>query len=415
MPVLVSIMPINRFRGEFFYLSNFYTCRHAVEFDGDAYPTSEHAYQAAKIEERSGRDSFTCGGSLGDNPMDAKRKGGKVKKRPNWDSIKVDIMLTVVRSKFARDRALQKKLIATKGQTIIEGHTNDDFWGGKRNHLGRILMRVRDELAVAEKHPVPADYTRADDDSSTPSSKPAQRCKGRVDRRAAFEAAMDTWMDNAELVLPVDVDAAASPIDEVGQPVAPVTALAAEVDFCSSCTLAATTAPQWDKDRLAVGQAALPSGFAAWLWSALVLELADTDAEGAFCAMEVILGEPGDDPSEALALAAEALQGHGASKVAEEVQFRWLLEGGACAAGQDEQAGGHSGPASMDAARAPEVMDSPQRTSDIPIVQDAKPVGGYTTDAHLVGQQAALEVSERRRRPRGGRSGFRRKYDADHV
>ena len=70
-------MPINRFRGKYMFLSNFCSCKHGVEFEGQIYPTSEHAYQAAKIENPTGRDSFVVGGSLGNNPMDAKRKGGK--------------------------------------------------------------------------------------------------------------------------------------------------------------------------------------------------------------------------------------------------------------------------------------------------------------------------------------------------
>ena len=72
-PCIATAMPINRFRGEFFFLSSFFPCRQGVEFEGDLYPTSEHAYQAGKIEDRDRRDSFTLGGSLGDNPMQKQR------------------------------------------------------------------------------------------------------------------------------------------------------------------------------------------------------------------------------------------------------------------------------------------------------------------------------------------------------
>ena len=35
----VAKMPMNKFRGQYFYLSNFYPCKDGVEFDGDASPT----------------------------------------------------------------------------------------------------------------------------------------------------------------------------------------------------------------------------------------------------------------------------------------------------------------------------------------------------------------------------------------
>lgn len=144
-------MPINKFRGEFFFLSNFYPCQNGVEYEGDIYDTAEHAYQAAKIEDREGRDSFIRGGSLGSNPMDAKKKGGKVKMRGNWNKLRIQVMKDVVKSKFERDENLIKKLLATGKQTIIEGHTGDKFWGGKSNHLGNILMNTREMFAVKSR------------------------------------------------------------------------------------------------------------------------------------------------------------------------------------------------------------------------------------------------------------------------
>ena len=87
---------------------------------------------------RTGTEAFTLGGSLGDNPMDAKAEGKTVQNRPDWDNLKVDVMLVVVRSKFARDADLRKKLRATRGQQLAEGHAGDRFWGGRRNHLRNI-------------------------------------------------------------------------------------------------------------------------------------------------------------------------------------------------------------------------------------------------------------------------------------
>jgi len=420
-------MPISRFRGEFFYLSNFFPCRHAVEFDGDLYPTSEHAYQAAKIEERSVREPFTCGGSLGDNPMDAKRKGGKVKKRPNWDSKKVSIMLAIVRSKFACDRDFQKKLIATKGQTIIEGHTNDNFWGGTRNHLGHILMKVRDELADAEQRVVPIDCARCDDEGKTTSAQPKERCKGRVDRRATFQERVDVWLEESEFVHTLDASESAVPIDEVCEASAPAPTGAVEVDLCTGCMSEEAPISPRDQDPLAdaqpafpsdfaapredpitSGQAGFPQGFAAWLSSALDQELDGNTAESGLCAMEVILGEP-EDLQEALKLAADALQELGASKAAGEVKFRWLFYRGAC------EAGGHRQPAALGAAQARGDVESVPLALDSVRVPGTKLVQSHIADAQIGEEQVASAAPEKHGRPRGGRSGFRRKYDADHM
>lgn len=162
-------MPINRFRGQYFFLSNFYPCPCGVEFEGDVYDTTEHAYQAAKIEDRAGRDSFTRGGSLGENPMDAKMKGKNVKMRPGWASLKTSVMLQVVRSKFENSSVLAQKLVNTGSQTIVEGHTGDKFWGGKANHLGNILMRVRKELrdGIAANVPLLSDDFAEDESKIT--------------------------------------------------------------------------------------------------------------------------------------------------------------------------------------------------------------------------------------------------------
>jgi len=70
--------------------------------------------------------------------------------RGGWSKLRKKVMLTVVRSKFARDPDITKKLLITGKQNIVEGHTGDMYWGGKRNHLGKIIMKVRNEMIEAE-------------------------------------------------------------------------------------------------------------------------------------------------------------------------------------------------------------------------------------------------------------------------
>lgn len=135
---------INKFDGKYRFLSNFYPCK--VELDGIRYPSVEHAFQAAKtlnIQER--KNIAVCRSAA-----DAKRIGRHVTLRPNWDSIKAQIMLDLLRSKF-KSLELKQKLIDTSDSLIVEGNTwNDTFWGqcngvGK-NMLGKLLMQVRSEI-----------------------------------------------------------------------------------------------------------------------------------------------------------------------------------------------------------------------------------------------------------------------------
>lgn len=314
-------MPINRFRGEYFFLSNFFPCREGVVYEGDVFPTSEHAYQAAKIEERQGRESFTCGGSLGDNPMDAKSKGGKVKQRPNWHRIRVDVMLEVVRSKFALDIDLQQKLLATRSQQIVEGHTGDKFWGGKANHLGNILKRVREELRV--QYQQVTTRTSVDDDAEDPSGPPKQRSKGNSDRQSIFQGQLKAWTDTDKSK---GADEEATQVDDLDE------RCAVSSGSGGSCHSRLSNDPAVeDQDAPPAGfagghnQGTLPSSFVAWLRSALEQELSATDAESLMCSAEVILGGPLDDPLEALGDAAELLKQEGASITGDELEVQWAL------------------------------------------------------------------------------------------
>ena len=135
---------IDDFRGEYRWLSNFHLCD--VVLDGEIFPSTEHAYQAAKTflpaERRAIRDAETCG--------QAKRLGQKVSMRPDWDDVKVDIMRDLLRQKF-RHPELREKLLATGRQHLVEGNTWGDVWwgvceGNGLNHLGWLLMDIREEI-----------------------------------------------------------------------------------------------------------------------------------------------------------------------------------------------------------------------------------------------------------------------------
>lgn len=134
---------ISRFSGRWRLLSNFHPS--PVQFDGHTYPTVEHAYQAAKTTDEQWRTRIRQTNS----PGQAKRVGRKAPLRPGWDQLKVDVMLELLRKKFAGG-LLRQQLEQTGDATLVEGNTwGDTFWGVcdgvGRNMLGRLLMQVRTE------------------------------------------------------------------------------------------------------------------------------------------------------------------------------------------------------------------------------------------------------------------------------
>jgi ribA/ribD-fused uncharacterized protein len=129
------------FRGKYFFLSNFFPTKVKV---GDlTFENNEAAFQSYKSKNM---ESF-C--HL--NPSEAKRKGRRVQLRPDWEEIKADVMYMVVFAKFSQNQDLRDKLINTGDAELVEENNwGDRIWGtvsGKgKNLLGKILMKVRDEL-----------------------------------------------------------------------------------------------------------------------------------------------------------------------------------------------------------------------------------------------------------------------------
>lgn len=140
---------IEQFRGQYFFLSNFYDA--PVTYLGLTYQNNEAAFQSAKVigtKRESQRRAFT---HLA--PNEAKRKGRHVLLRPDWEKAKDQVMYEIVKDKFTNNPDLQEKLLATGNAILTEGNTwHDVYWGydirQKRgqNKLGKILMRVRQEL-----------------------------------------------------------------------------------------------------------------------------------------------------------------------------------------------------------------------------------------------------------------------------
>ena len=135
---------ITKFDGPWRFLSNFW--EEPLHIQGMTFKTAEHAFQAAKCADTSDMlRIMKC-----QTPGEAKRMGRQVKLRLDWEEVKIEIMLEIVRAKF-QNQKLAQMLLHTESAELIEGNTwGDTFWGvcngqGK-NWLGSILMVVRSEL-----------------------------------------------------------------------------------------------------------------------------------------------------------------------------------------------------------------------------------------------------------------------------
>jgi len=141
---------ITSFSGEYAFLSNFYASNITSPTfeDNNTYPSAEHAYQAHKSILTESRLLFT---DPKITPGQAKKLGQKVVLRENWESIKVKTMERIVYAKFNQYDHLVGKLLDTYPMKLVEGnHWGDCFWGVYKghgqNHLGEILMRVREDF-----------------------------------------------------------------------------------------------------------------------------------------------------------------------------------------------------------------------------------------------------------------------------
>lgn len=133
---------INSFKGDNFFLSNFFSA--PVTYEGLTYRNNEAAFQAAKTFVN--REEF-----ITLDPLSAKKLGRQIELREDWEEVKNKIMYDICLAKFIQNPSLREKLIATGNEELVEGNTwGDKIWGvvnGEgENRLGKILMKVREEL-----------------------------------------------------------------------------------------------------------------------------------------------------------------------------------------------------------------------------------------------------------------------------
>jgi ribA/ribD-fused uncharacterized protein len=133
---------IKEFQGEFRFLSNFWLI--------DDSTTVEHEFQASKFLTPALRDLIRSQSS----PGKAKRKAHELAQsvRKDWHDVSLQIMEELLRWKFSKPE-LRERLLATNNEELQEGNAwHDTFWGvdlttGRgENHLGKLLMKIRQEI-----------------------------------------------------------------------------------------------------------------------------------------------------------------------------------------------------------------------------------------------------------------------------
>lgn len=131
--------------------SNLY--KRPIEFEGQNYPTSEHAYQAGKALKPAVRDWIQAAPTPALAAM-AAHGLYTWDVTPDWSKIKFARMRAVLRAKFTQHTDLADLLISTGDAILVEVGTVNNavnrLWGevnGKgENLLGVMLMELRTDL-----------------------------------------------------------------------------------------------------------------------------------------------------------------------------------------------------------------------------------------------------------------------------
>jgi len=152
-------------------LSNFWKVPNGIKWSGLIWPTSEHAYQAAKfiyhgstpnnfkyveiIRSQSSPSKAKCLGTQKTmyylknlEPLIQKWKP-YITIDPLWDTHKINVMRSILKAKFDSSEPFRDLLISTSNMIIKEDSEYDYYWGIGRNGtgsnvLGLLLMELRD-------------------------------------------------------------------------------------------------------------------------------------------------------------------------------------------------------------------------------------------------------------------------------
>ena len=134
---------------EFYVFSNFSSFQ--VFYRGRLWPTSEHAYQAARFSGVCSELEEKCFQARSAHEAYRLMQANRDKERPNWMEEKPAVMYEICRAKLEQNPYVKQKLLETQEALIVEDSPFDSFWGwgpekNGRNELGKVWMRLRDEM-----------------------------------------------------------------------------------------------------------------------------------------------------------------------------------------------------------------------------------------------------------------------------
>ncbi|MBF2014577.1 MAG: NADAR family protein [Rivularia sp. T60_A2020_040] len=127
---------------------------HPIKMYNTYWSTVEHYYQAQKFVGSPDEEIIPLihGAST---PEEAAALGRCSTRqiRADWEVVKTQVMRKAVLKKFLTHTDIREILLSTNDKLLVEDSPKDYFWGcgankTGQNHLGRILMSVREELRI---------------------------------------------------------------------------------------------------------------------------------------------------------------------------------------------------------------------------------------------------------------------------
>ncbi len=138
-----------------YMLSNF--SAHSIVWNGEVWPTAEHAYQASKFSDHQVWSVFL----IATSPARAKELAREVERprRADWNEVKLQVMEEILTAKMLQHPEVRTALLSSGNDLLVENSPTDSFWGWGRdrhglNHLGKLWMRIRENLRAGKFPPL---------------------------------------------------------------------------------------------------------------------------------------------------------------------------------------------------------------------------------------------------------------------
>ena len=119
-----------------------------ITVEGAAYPTVVHAYWALATISIEARDRIR----LAARPYDAEKLADQAPLRPDWPTVRLAVMASLLRAKYSQHPELARILLATGDARIHYTGIGSRYWNAGRregrNWIGRLLELIRAEIAA---------------------------------------------------------------------------------------------------------------------------------------------------------------------------------------------------------------------------------------------------------------------------